>query len=543
MQPRQYLFGREARERIFQGIKLMNDTVSSTLGPNGRTVLIDRNQVVQVTKDGVSVAEEVRAKDRWEEIGVKILKEASQNTNLAAGDATTTAVVLGHAMCEQALDLPSVASVIKVKKGMESAVAACVGTLESLSKKVDTPEDYRKVAYIASQDKDIAEIVSDAFVSAGKYGSIEIERWDEPGIKVEKTEGLSFEKGWIIPHCITDLHKRRCVMEEVHVLVTDQEIKRQDQLVPIMEALAEKNCHKLLIIADDVSADALGVIAVNIDRKAFLACPVRAPSFGNDKIAVLKDICAATGATFISNEQGGIRIERAGLQHLGKAKKVIVEQAKTVIVSADSVEVKKLVSDRIDFIKSQLDDAALGSLDKELLEKRLATLTDGICVLKVGAQTEVERHEKKHRVEDAVRALKSASEEGVTPGCGVGLLRCVKAVAALTTEDRDERLGIEIIKNSLHAPALRVLEVAGIEDRGFLVGRIKELDDSTGYDFKGGQLGDMMELGIWDAKKAIRCALQNAAAAAQTFLSVDVAMTDVETDRDLLESFGKAFKA
>lgn len=541
LSPRDYLFGADCRQKIFEGVELIYSAVSSTLGPNGRTVLIDRNQVVQVTKDGVSVAEEVKAKDRWQEIGVKIVKEASQNTNLQAGDGTTTAVVLSREMCKQALELPHTANVIRVKRGMKKAVDACTDHLEKISKKVKTKQEFKKVAFISSQDEEIAEIVTDAFMGAGQHGSIEIERADEPVIEVEKTEGLSFGKGWMIPACINDLAKKRAVMEDCAVLVTDKEIKHQNQLVPLMEALAEKQVFRLLVIADNVAGDALGMIAANLQQKAFFCVPVKAPSFGNDKVAIMQDICAATGAKFISEEHGGKRIERATIEDLGKAKKAIVSQDKTIIMSDDNVLVKKSVSDRIDFIKSQITDAPIGSLDRELLEKRLATLTDGICVLKVGGQTEVERHERKHRVEDAVRALKSASEEGVTPGCGVALLRCVHAVDEVKTDDKDERAGIEIVRNALHSVPLRVLEVAHVRDREWIVGEIKNRNDNTGYDFNTGTLGDMMELGIWDAKKAVRCALQNAAATAQTFLSVDVAMSDIEDNA--LEQFTSKLKA
>lgn len=536
--PREYIFGKECREKVFEGIALMYKVVGSTLGPWGRNVAIDRHQVVQQSKDGVTVAEEVKVTNRWQEIGVKLVKEASQNTNLSAGDATTSAVILSYEMCNAARDLPTTANVIKVKKGIEKAITACLETLTKMSKEVKTEEEFTKVARIASQDEEIAKIVTDAFMKAGKYGSIEIERAEEPGITVEKTEGISFNKGYILPYVINDFQKKRAVMEDCAVLVTDREIKNQNQLVSIMEKLAEQKIFKLLIVAEDVKGDALGMIAANLQKKAFFATPVRAPSFGNDKIAILNDICAATGATLISEEQGGMRLERANVSHLGKCKKAIVTQDKTIIMIDDTIMAKKTLSDRIEFIKNQLDAEPKDTLDHALIEKRLATLTDGICVLKVGAQTEVERHERKDRVQDAVCALRSASEEGVTPGGGVGLLRCVGSLVGLT-EDRDELLGVEIVKKALHSIALKILEVAYIEDREWIVGKIKEEKGWMGYDFETGKIVDLYKKGIWDAAKAVKCALKNAAAVAQSFVATEVAMTDVRESDTILAELGQ----
>jgi chaperonin GroEL len=535
--PRIYKFGKEARLSLFRGIELMNRCVSATIGPKGRNNMIDLKMVVQLTKDGVTVAEQVRATDPFEEMGCKIAKEASQNTNLIAGDSTTTAVLLVYEMCKQMLDLPSTANVISVKRGIEKAVAVCVKTLEEISMKISTKEEFSKVAYIASQDETIASVVTDAFLAAGEYGSINIDRSDEPTITFEKTDGMSFKSGWLFPHCCNDPHNLWAVAEDVPILITDKEIKFERQVGPLLNELAKGGMRQLVIIAGDFSGEAKGWLAeisktymMSGRQKGFHVICIKAPAYGMSKIALLQDICAVTGSSIISEEAAARKLETTTLQDLGRAKKITVDREKTVLVSSGSVVVNKLVADRIDYLKNQLEAAPEDSIAKDDLRQRLATLTDGIVTIKAGAQTEVERHERKHRIEDATRALHSAYEEGVTPGCGVGLLCCVPAVKGLKLPERDEALGAEILCDSLHSVTLKVLEVAGVKDKEWLVGRMKEEGGWTGYDFKTEKLGDMKELGVWDAKKAVRCALQNAAAAAQTFVSTEVLMSEEDDE-------------
>ena len=535
--PRLYLFGKEGRQALFRGIELMNRCVSATIGPKGRNNMIDLKMVVQLTKDGVTVAEHVRATDPFEEMGCKIAKEASQNTNLIAGDSTSTAVLLVYEMCKQVLDLPATANVISVKRGIEKALASCVKTLEETAMKISKKEDFYKVALIASQDETIASVVTDAFLAAGEYGSINIDRCDEPTITFEKTDGMSFKSGWLFPHCCNDQHNLWATAEDVPILITDKEIKFERQLGPLLNELAKNGKRQIVIIAGDFSGEAKGWLAeiskgyiMSNRTKGFHCICIKAPSYGLSKIALLQDICAVTGASIISEEGAARKLETATIQDLGRAEKITVDREKTVMVSIKDVLVKKLVSDRIEYLKKQLEDASEDSIEKDILRQRLATLTDGIVTIKAGAQTEVERHERKHRIEDATRALHSAYEEGVTPGCGVGLLLCVPAVKALQLTDRDEALGAEILCDSLNAVTLKVLEVAGVKDKEWLVGRMKEEGGWTGYDFKTEKLGDIKKLGIWDAKKAVRCALQNAAAAAQTFVSTEVLMTEEDDE-------------
>jgi chaperonin GroEL len=532
MLPRKYIFGKDCREKVFAGIKLMYDTVSATLGPHGRNVLIDHaRQVVQPTKDGVTVVDEVRAVDDWEDMGCRLVREASQNTNVSAGDGTTTAIVLSYKMCEEGLQkITEKTNVIKVRRGMDRAVEVCVRKLEEIAMPITKEEQFCDVATISSQDPHIGTIVAKTFLEAGEHGSIDIQRAEEPGIFPEHTDGMSFNQGWLDQRFITQ-RDNSYMIEDVPVLVTDREIKYQVQLLPLMEQLAAAGTKKLLIVCDTIGGEALGMFAMNAQKRLFAGCAVKAPSYGKNRVEIMKDICAVTGATFVS-EESGIRIEKIEPSHLGKAKKAIVTVDRTVIVSEDSEEAKERVTERIGFIEEQLKDAPEGSLQRQDLELRLATLTDGITVLKVGAQTEVERHEYRKRVEDAVKAVQSAKKEGVTPGGGTAYLRCIEAVDAIESKDRDEHIGVEIVKKALSFVAFRVLEVAGIEDKELIVAKVKEAKGNVGYDFETGKLTDLVKKGIVDAKKVNRVALQNAASCAKTFLTLEVAVSDVEEKKE-----------
>jgi len=519
--------------------------VSATLGAYGRNVLIDRlRQVVDLTKDGVSVAEEVTSTDPWEEMGCKLVKSCSQNTNEEAGDGTTTAIVLARDLCEMSMQLPKNVRVISVKKGMQKAVGVCVDEIKRMSNPIKTKDEYCKVASISAQDDEVGEIVADAYKKAGENGAIDIERSDEPGIQVEKTTGLSFEKGWVLPQCVNQ-PDGTVVQEEIHILVTDASVRSQHMIVPIMQECLEKNqSAKLVVIADDFKGDTLGMMASNLNQKSFHIIPIRAPGYGKNKIEVLRDICAATGATFVSEENAGMKLEKVTAEHLGKARKITVEQDKTVITAVDSDEAKKLVFERIEDIERQLKDEK-DDMKKSDLKVRLATLTDGITILNVGGQTEQERRELKHRVEDAVRACESSATEGVVCGGGVCLLKCLPAIEKLKaeTENEDEKMGVDMLRRVLTKPALKVLEVAGIEDKEYLVEQMKQAEGDIGYDFKRGELADIYKLGVWDAAKVVRSSLQNASACAQSFLTLDVAILSVDQHKQIMENFGDAMKA
>lgn len=594
---KQFTFHKECRDKLFKGIKIMYDSVSATLGPHGRTVLLKKvSHTMETTKDGVTVADEVYSSDEFEDMGMQLIREASQKANTMAGDATTTAIVLAYHMCKEAIIAVSKrANVYLIGRGMKKAVDAAVAVLNSIKKDITEEADFKKVASISTQDEEVGGIIASCFVKAGKNGSIDIERSDEPGIKVERTEGLSFDKGWnshpSFSCYLNDKRGKRAVMEDVPVLVVEKKIENENQLIPIMEFLIEMQSpmspeerngwplgtKKLLVICDDFSGSALGLLVANnkyireINGRAFHLVFVKAPSYGVHKLDIMKDICAVTGATFISEEHGGNRVEYADVKHLGRAKKVIIEDKKTIIVADDKKEkeetteggvkkttMKERVNERLELLQAQLADMPQDHIDRQELEWRQATMTDGISVLKVGAESESERHELRRRVEDGVRAVRSAREEGVTPGCGVGLLRCVGAIDEMIANEpnADQRKGMEIVRKALHSVTLRLLEVAFIEKfnaswwyrlwhspetqrmelveemkRNMATGRIQ----NCGYDFENDTLGDMMRLGVWDAKKAVRVALESAGSVARNFMKIDVAIGEVNDDEDLIK--------
>lgn len=580
---KKFIYGKDCRAELFKGIEEMYKSVSSTLGPHGRTVLIRRAfNTMEATKDGVTVADEVYSPDDWQGMGMQLVREAAQKANTEAGDSTTTAIVLSHAMCKEGLDaVNNRANVYQLSKGIKKAVDACVDELAKMSVQIEKEEDFKKVATISTQDDEIGSIIAKTYVNAGTHGSIDIERSEDPGITAEKTEGLSFDKGWLenqmaFQHYLNDKKNKRCVQSDIPVLVVERKLDNADQLMALLEKLADpdsnetieerfgwpKGTRKILVISDTFEGSALGLLVANNRphpqnpmERIFHVIYSKAPSYGVHKIEIMKDICALTGATFIGEENGGMRVEYADLQHLGRAKKIVIEDRRTIIVGDGTPEQKKRLEERLDLLKAQLSDMPKDHVDRKELETRLATLTDGISVLKVGSVSENDRNELVRRVDDGVKAVRAAREEGVTPGCGVGLLKCIAAVEALlpSAKTSDERKGMEIVIKALQAVTLRLLEVAHVEkfeldekvrrkipieqQRQMIVEEMKaeiRQGKNTGYDFEKDSLGDMMELGIFDAKKAVRIALQAAAYCAANFLRIDVSMAEKEEASDLL---------
>lgn len=580
-----YLDGKEARTTLMRGIKRMYDSVSATLGPMGRTVLLERGYgLTEPTKDGVTVAEEVFCKDKFEGMGAQLVREASQKANTEAGDATTTAIVLAYNMAKEGLsEVDKRANVYQIGKGMKLASDEAVKELEAITQKIETEEDFAKVATISTQDEDIGKIIAKTFVDAGQYGCIDIERSDIPGIRAEKTEGISFDKGCdsktMFQYYLTDLNKKKCVVEDVPILVVEDKIENDSQIFPILTKLATDKgriedrfgwnfgVRKIVIISDDFSGTGMGTMIANNrllkqsgGREGFHIVFVQAPSFGPNKVEIMQDIAAVTGATFISREHGNRRVENADLSCLGRAKRVTVEDKRTIILSEMNKGdwgdvVKSKIEDRITLIKAELADMPNDHVFKPQLLKRLATLTDGVSVLKVGSESENERNELRRRVEDGVRAVRSAREEGVTPGCGVGLLKCIPRVQKLmeTAKNEDQRKGMDIVRRALASVSLRLLEVGYIENfdqersgwfkekyaissddyRKNLVMRM--IEEGLGYNFEKDELTDMMKLGVYDAKKAVRVALQSATSAALTFLKIECVIASDNEDERMFE--------
>jgi len=446
---------------------------------------------------------------------------------------TTSAVVMTYNMCKLGLHLPEDCNVIQVKEGMEKAAKACAEEIARISTPCKKKEDFKKVALISSQDEEIAQKVTDVFLQSGEHGAIDIEYAERAGMDIEHTDGFVMEKGWIMNHGGT------VVLEDVPVLVTDKDIKYMQQILPVMDLLAKQGIKRLFIVCDNLSGEALGMLVNNINAGKFQACAVKVPSFGKYRIDIMRDVCAATGASFISEEEN-IRLDKVEIQHLGRARRVTIDKDKTVIVAHDSIEVKKRIEDKVVELEALLEKGELDDIAKMEVKKRLATLTDGVSIIKFGAQTEVERHEKKHRIEDAVRAVESARSEGITIGGGSTYLRCIPILKALTGETRDEQLGISIVEKSLRCITNRVLEVGGIEDKELIVSKIIEQGGNAGYDFKTGKVNDMIKIGIIEPSKVIRCVIQNATSCAKSFLSLELGVADA--DPEPLEKLGSSLK-
>ena len=603
---KQFISHGECRKELFGGIQKMYDFVSATLGPHGRTILIEKvAHTMEATKDGVTVANDVYSPKKWEDMGMQLVREASQKANVMAGDATTTAIILAYWMCKEGLSaVANRANVYQVSRGMKRAVEISVKKLDKIARAIDKEEDYRRVATISTQDEEIGKLIASTFMQAGLCGNIDIQRQEEDGITVEKTEGLSFDKGWgdsgIFRCYINDRTNKkgmRCLQEDIPVLVVEQKIDHENQLFPIMEMLAwptpdratmsqadyealleerkksgwPYNTRKLLVISDTFGAGAMGCLVANNSKdpntghKYFHLIFSKAPSYGIHKIETMKDICAITGAEFISEEHGGRRVEYATLKDLGRAKRIIVEEDKTIIIADEKTDRQSAIQERIEFIQNYLKDMPHDHIERKEWELRLATLTDGISIIKVGAESENERHELVRRVDDGVRAVRSAREEGVTPGCGSALLQCAEDVQAMYSlaKNIDERRGMEIVYKALHAVSLRLLEVGFVEDftmpkwkrifitpekqRKNLVEAMKwnmqtGLIPHCGYNFALDQLDNMETLGVLDAKKAVRVALQAAVSVATTFLRIDGALGEISDETEMMQNIKRFVK-
>lgn len=514
---KKFLFGSDARKEVLKGMELMYNAVSCTLGPYGRNVLIDQtmNVPAKLTKDGVTVVQDVHSPNQWEEVGIKMIREASQKTAEEAGDATTTAIILAYEMSNNIDLITPKTNVIALRRGMERAGKACSDFLEKFSIKA-TKDDYVKIARIASQDTEIAEQCAAIFKDIGTNGVITIEYGEKPGIEVEHTDGLSFGEGWLAREMV-NAPGATCRMKDVPILITTREIRGPNDFMPLCQRLADAGETCLMVIAEDVAPQALGIMAVNIMKGVFRFCAVKAPSFGLNKKEILKDIAACTGATVVSDETG-IRLDKVLPTHLGKAESITVTKERTVVTNKGKQDA---VFKRIEQINSLLEskDVIPQSQEWNDLKERLGALTDGVTVVRVGAKTETERHERKDRVDDAIRALQSSVEEGMTPGGGTALLRCLEHLPV--SDDRDEQAGIDIVGRALRAPALRILEVAGIQNRELIVSTVSQKKGNVGYNLLTGKYEDLVEADVLDAKKAVRCALENAVSAAKSFLTTE----------------------
>lgn len=523
---KQLIFGDQARQKILSGVSKLAAAVRATMGPKGRNVVLDKKYGgPTVTKDGVTVAKEIELEDPFENMGAQLVKEAATKTNDAAGDGTTTATVLAHAMMEEGMKhLNSGSNAILIKKGMEMATAEVTSFLLKLKKDVTKKSEYAAVATISAQDGDIGEMIAEVIDEVGKDGVVTVEAGQTLGIEKEFVEGMQFDQGFISQYFVTDTTRMEAVFEKPYILITDKKISSIQELLPVLEQVAQKGKKEIVIICESIEGEALATLVVNKLRGTFSALAVKAPAFGDRRKEILRDIAALTGGRVIS-EEIGLKLESTTLADLGQARKVVSSKDATLIV--DGSGKKAEIDARVNEIKAQIDTVK-SDFDREKLQERLAKLTGGVAVIKVGAATEVEQKEKQHRVEDALSATRAAAEEGIVPGGGTAYIRALESLEKLhkATKNKDEQVGIQIVMNSLTSPAKNIAENAGVAG-DVVVSKVREGKDGFGYNALTDTYGDLTKDMVIDPKKVTRCALENAVSVAAMFLTLEVAVTDI----------------
>jgi chaperonin GroEL len=525
MAAKKIAFDQEAREAIRAGVRKLSRAVKVTLGPRGRNVILEKSfGSPTVTKDGVTVAKEIELQDPYENMGAQMVKEVASKTSEIAGDGTTTATVLAEAILREGLKAVAAgAAPVALKRGIDRAVAAVTKRIGELSRKVTTREQKAAVATIsANHDAVIGNLLADAVERVGQDGVITVEEGKSTETVLEFVDGLQFDKGFLSAYFITDTKELKCVLEDAHVLLHEKKLSNLRELIPLLEQVAHSG-RPLLIVAEDIEGECLAALVVNRLRGALKVCAVKAPGFGDRRKAMLEDMAILTGGTFLS-EDLGTKLENVRLADLGTAKKVIVTKDTTTISEGGGR--KKDRQTRIDQIRAQIEKTT-SDYDREKLQERLAKLVGGVAVVKVGAATEAELKERKYRVDDALNATRAAVEEGIVPGGGVCLVRCVDALDAVSPKDPDERTGVDIVRRALEAPLRQIAANAG-EEGSVVVDEVRTAGGTKGWDARQQRIVNMVEAGIIDPAKVVRTALQNAASIAGLLLTTETLITDLK---------------
>ena len=519
---KQIAFNEEARRGLERGMNVLADAVKVTLGHRGRNVVLEQKcGAPTITHDGVSIAKEIELDDPWEKIGAELVKEVAKKTDDVAGDGTTTATVLAQALVREGLrNVAAGSNPMALKRGIEKAVAAIVTELSAMAKSVDSKEQIAATASISAADATIGEMIAEAMDKVGKEGVITVEESNTFGLELELTEGMRFDKGYISPYFVTDQDRMEAVLEDAYVLIVNSKIANIKDLVPVLEKVMQSG-KPLAIIAEDVEGEALATLVVNKIRGTFRSAAVKAPGFGDRRKAMLQDIAILTGATVIS-EEVGLKLDQAGLELLGRARKVVISKEETTIVEGggDDAQIKGRVSQ----IRSEIEKSD-SDYDREKLQERLAKLAGGVAVIKAGAATEVELKERKHRIEDAVRNAKAAVEEGIVAGGGVALIQAAKVAFTKLKLEGDEATGAKIVEASVDAPLKQIAVNAGLEG-GVVVEKVRNLETGFGLNAATGEYVDMIKAGIIDPAKVTRSALQNAASIAALFITTEAVIAD-----------------
>jgi len=516
-------FDSEARRGLEAGMNKLADAVRVTLGPKGRNVVLEKKWgAPTITNDGVSIAKEIELEDPYERIGAELVKEVAKKTDDVAGDGTTTATVLAWALVREGLrNVAAGANPVGLKRGIEQGVVAAVESIRKLAKDVDDKEQIAQVAAVSAADEEIGAMISEAIDKVGKDGVITVEESQTFGMEMDLVEGMRFDKGYISPYFVTDTDRMETSLDDPYVLLVSSKISSVRDLVPVLEKVMQGG-RPLVIIAEDVEGEALATLVVNKIRGTFKSAAVKAPGFGDRRKAMLQDMAILTGAQVIS-EDVGLKLENTTLDLLGSAKRIIITKDETTVVEGGGTEAD--IKGRIAQIKAEIENTD-SDYDREKLQERLAKLSGGVAVLKVGAATEVELKEKKHRIEDAVSTTKAAIEEGVVPGGGVALLRAQAAVRTLAdTLVGDEATGARAVAKALEQPVKQIAENAGLEG-GVVVDKVRSLKGANGLNAATGDYEDLVKIGVIDAAKVTRSALQNAASIAALFLTTQAVIAD-----------------
>ena len=528
MPPKKLTYAEDARKSLRTGIDTLAESVKVTLGPKGRNVVIDKSfGPPQVCSDGVTIAKEIELPDSFENMGAQLLKEAATKTNDAAGDGTTTSVVLAQAIINEGFkNVTAGANPMAIKRGIESAVGAVVGELEKMAQSVDDRERIAQVASLSAHEEAIGQTIADAMEKVGKDGVITVEESKGMIDETEYVEGMQIDRGYISPYFITNSDRMESTLEDATVVITDKKISAVSDMLPALEKLLQVGKKNVTIIAEDVDGEALATLVVNKLRGTLNALAVKAPGFGDRRKAMLEDIAILTGGTVISEDMGK-KLDTATLEDFGQARRISASKDETTIVEGRGSE--EAIQARINQIKTQIEETT-SEFDREKLQERMAKLSGGVAVIKVGAATEVELKERKARVEDALSATRSAVEEGIVPGGGVALVRSQRALDALPDVSGDEAVGASIIRRSLEQPLRLIVENSGFEG-SVVLNAVKQQADDYGFDADIGEYGPMLERGIVDPTKVTRSALQNAASVASMVLTTESMITEIPQEK------------
>ena len=516
-------FDEDARRALERGVNKLADTVKVTIGPKGRNVVIDKKfGAPTITNDGVTIAREVEIEDPYENLGAQLVKEVATKTNDIAGDGTTTATVLAQALVREGLkNVAAGASPAALKKGIDAAVKAISEDLLATARPIDEKSDIAAVAALSAQDQQVGELIAEAMDKVGKDGVITVEESNTFGLELDFTEGMAFDKGYLSPYFVTDQERMEAVLDDPYILIHQGKISAIADLLPLLEKVIQSGSKPLLIIAEDVDGEALSTLVVNKIRGTFNAVAVKAPGFGDRRKAMLQDMAVLTGATVIS-EEVGLKLDQVGIDVLGSARRVTVTKDDTTIV--EGAGKSEDLSGRVAQIKAEIENTD-SDWDREKLQERLAKLAGGVCVIKVGAATEVELKEKKHRLEDAISATRAAVEEGIVSGGGSALVHASKVLEGNLDKTGDEATGVAVVRNAVVEPLRWIGENAGQE--GYvIVSKVKDLEKGQGYNAATGEYGDLVKAGVIDPVKVTRSALENAASIASLLLTTETLVVE-----------------